>query len=70
MWNSRCNSRILRISVLQSRPATDQMLASLGVFMVLGTIALRIWGDFEARSIHMRRARFRYRYYGCETRRV
>jgi branched-chain amino acid transport system permease protein len=39
--------------VLQKRPLTDQMLASLGVFMVLGTIALRIWGDFEARSIYM-----------------
>jgi branched-chain amino acid transport system permease protein len=38
---------------LQKRPLTDQMLASLGVFMVLGTIALRIWGDFEARAIHM-----------------
>jgi branched-chain amino acid transport system permease protein len=38
---------------LQKRPLTDQMLASLGVFMILGTIALRIWGDFEARSIHM-----------------
>jgi branched-chain amino acid transport system permease protein len=39
--------------VLQNRPLTDQMLASLGVFMVLGTLALRIWGDFEARPIHM-----------------
>jgi branched-chain amino acid transport system permease protein len=38
---------------LQRRPLTDQMLASLGVYMVLGTIALRIWGDFEARSIQM-----------------
>lgn len=38
---------------LQNRPLTDQILASLGVYMVLGTIALRIWGDFEARSIHM-----------------
>jgi branched-chain amino acid transport system permease protein len=38
---------------LQRRPLTDQMLASLGVYMVLGTIALRIWGDFEARAIHM-----------------
>jgi branched-subunit amino acid ABC-type transport system permease component len=38
---------------LQKRPLTDQMLASLGVFMVLGTIALRIWGDFEARAVHM-----------------
>jgi branched-chain amino acid transport system permease protein len=38
---------------LQTRPLTDQLLASLGVFMVLGTIALRIWGDFEARPIDM-----------------
>lgn len=38
---------------LQQRPLTDQMLASLGLFMVLGTIALRVWGDFEARAIQM-----------------
>jgi branched-chain amino acid transport system permease protein len=38
---------------LQKRPLTDQMLASLGIFMILGTLALRIWGDFEARSIYM-----------------
>ena len=39
--------------LLQQRPITDQLLASLGVFMILGTIALRIWGDFEARPITM-----------------
>lgn len=47
---------ILEVGVfryLQKRPLTDQMLASLGIFMVLGTIALRIWGDFEARAIYM-----------------
>ncbi len=38
---------------LRDRPLTDQMLASLGVFMVLGTLALRVWGDFQARAIHM-----------------
>jgi branched-chain amino acid transport system permease protein len=38
---------------LRNRPLTDQMLASLGVFMVLGTLALRVWGDFQARAIHM-----------------
>jgi branched-chain amino acid transport system permease protein len=38
---------------LRNRPLTDQMLASLGMFMVLGTIALRVWGDFQARAIHM-----------------
>jgi branched-chain amino acid transport system permease protein len=38
---------------LQSRPLTDQLLASLGVYMILGTIALRIWGDFEARPVNM-----------------
>lgn len=46
----------LEISIfrhLQKRPLNDQMLASLGIFMILGTIALRIWGDFEARAIHM-----------------
>jgi branched-chain amino acid transport system permease protein len=39
--------------ILQARPATDQLLASLGVYMVLGTIALRIWGDFQARPVTM-----------------
>ena len=38
---------------LQRRPLTDQLLASLGLYMVLGTTALRIWGDFEARPIAM-----------------
>lgn len=38
---------------LRDRPLTDQMLASLGVFMVLGTLALRVWGDFQARTIYM-----------------
>lgn len=38
---------------LQKRPVTDQLMASLGVFMVLGTLALRIWGDFEARAVTM-----------------
>jgi branched-subunit amino acid ABC-type transport system permease component len=38
---------------LRNRPLTDQMLASLGLFMVLGTLALRVWGDFQARAIHM-----------------
>ncbi|MBM3482767.1 MAG: branched-chain amino acid ABC transporter permease [Alphaproteobacteria bacterium] len=47
---------ILEISVfriLQRRPATDQLLASLGVYMMIGILALRIWGDFEARPINM-----------------
>lgn len=47
---------LLEVSVfriLQRRPATDQMLASLGIYMMFGTIALRIWGDFEARPISM-----------------
>ncbi len=44
-------STIFRI--LQARPATDQLLASLGVYMILGTVALRIWGDFEARPVNM-----------------
>ena len=44
-------STIFRI--LQARPATDQLLASLGIYMILGTIALRIWGDFEARPVDM-----------------
>jgi branched-chain amino acid transport system permease protein len=39
--------------MLQKRPLTDQILASLGLFMILGTIALRTWGDFEARQIRM-----------------
>lgn len=38
---------------LRDRPLDDQLLASLGLFIVLGTIALRIWGDFEARPIDM-----------------
>jgi branched-chain amino acid transport system permease protein len=38
---------------LRDRPLTDQMLASLGVFMLLGTLALRVWGDFQARTIYM-----------------
>ena len=38
---------------LQARPLTDQLLASLGVYMILGTVALRIWGDFEARPVDM-----------------
>ncbi len=38
---------------LQKRPLTDQLLASLGLYMAIGTVALRIWGDFEARPIAM-----------------
>lgn len=38
---------------LQKRPVTDQLIASLGVFMMLGTIALRVWGDFQARTVTM-----------------
>ena len=44
---------VLVFRILQRRPATDQMLASLGIYMMFGTIALRIWGDFEARPISM-----------------
>jgi branched-chain amino acid transport system permease protein len=36
---------------LRTRPLTDQLLASLGLFIVLGVVALRIWGDFQARPI-------------------
>ena len=64
---------ILEYSVfrfLQNRPSTDQMLASLGLFMILGTIALRIWGDFEARSVHMPGRDLGDRIYGFKTRRV
>lgn len=39
--------------LLQARPLTDQLLASLGLFMIFGTLALRVWGDFEARQIRM-----------------
>jgi branched-chain amino acid transport system permease protein len=38
---------------LQARPLTDQLLASLGLYMIFGTIALRIWGDFQARPVAM-----------------
>lgn len=38
---------------LRDRPLDDQLLASLGLFIVLGTVALRIWGDFQARAIDL-----------------
>ena len=38
---------------LRRRPLTDQLLASLGLFLAIGTIALHIWGDFQSREIRM-----------------
>jgi branched-chain amino acid transport system permease protein len=38
---------------LRHRPLTDQLLASLGLFLAIGWTALHIWGDFQAREINM-----------------
>lgn len=44
---------LLVFRYLRDRPLDDQLLASLGLFIVLGTVALRVWGDFQARAIKM-----------------